>query len=580
MDKTVRLWHTTKKECLCCFKHNDFVTSIQFHPRDDRFFLAGSMDSKLRLWSIPDKSVEFWTQLSEIITSVAFTPDGNTAIAGCLSGQCLFYDTQGLRLKTQLHVKSAHGKNAKGSKVTGIQAIVFPPSDPKGEIKLLVTTNDSRVRVYNLRDKCLELKFKGNENTSSQIRASFSDDAKYVICGSEDKKVYIWPTAPPEKDKDKRPMETFEAHSATVTTAIMAPITTRQLLQFSGDPLYNLCNPPPVTLLSSSESQSSRPTAESGQNLDGSVPPTPLTADFSAKTAKPEESPAYISRAAHLDGNIIVTADYIGRIKVFRQDCAYEKRLRADNMDNSSKKMLNRNSSVATHKSRSSQRNSSSFPNSDRILSWRQSIERGSEQVPTPTRNGFPRSISPRKSLGSSTKRPSNSIPASSTTASVSTSNEPCVNKSSTEIPRETKRSLSSKNLDDDLLMLRDGHSLMFWNKQTYIEQAARTTENERNSDHHSGQFSVDHDNEEHGNGLLRPIPAGLRRKASTGGHSSESRVSVLSSEFSLDPVHRFETTEEDEEVRCTSCGCEHFRARTTAGGARRLECTNCGTLG
>lgn len=33
MDKTVRLWHISRRECLCCFQHIDFVTAIAFHPR-------------------------------------------------------------------------------------------------------------------------------------------------------------------------------------------------------------------------------------------------------------------------------------------------------------------------------------------------------------------------------------------------------------------------------------------------------------------------------------------------------------------------------------------------------------------
>ena len=37
MDKTVRLWHMSRKECLCIFHHIDFVTAIAFHPRDDRY---------------------------------------------------------------------------------------------------------------------------------------------------------------------------------------------------------------------------------------------------------------------------------------------------------------------------------------------------------------------------------------------------------------------------------------------------------------------------------------------------------------------------------------------------------------
>lgn len=64
MDKTVRLWHICRKECLCCFLHIDFVTAIVFHPKDDRYFLSGSLDGKLRLWNIPDKKVFSFTLLT------------------------------------------------------------------------------------------------------------------------------------------------------------------------------------------------------------------------------------------------------------------------------------------------------------------------------------------------------------------------------------------------------------------------------------------------------------------------------------------------------------------------------------
>ena len=589
MDKTVRLWHTSRAECLCCFKHKDFVTSIQFHPRDDRFFLAGSMDSKLRLWSIPDKNVAFWSQLNDIITSVAFSPDGKVAMAGCLTGQCLFFETEGLKYQTQMLVRSAHGRNAKGSKVTCIQAFNYPPNDPTGEVKLVVTTNDSRVRVYNLRDKGLELKLKGNENTSSQIRATISDDAKYVICGSEDKKVYIWSTGPPEKDKDKHPVEMFEAHSAIVTAAIMAPTATRQLLQSSGDPLYNLCNPPPVTLLSRTESQSSRPPTENGRHVNGSVPPTPVTAEFVPKPMKPGESPAYIARSIHPDGNIIVTADYIGQIKVFRQDCAYQKRLHAENWDTSSafsKKVLNRNSSVVTRQSRSSQRDSFTYPTSERILSWRQSIERsnGSHELVgqyTPVRSSFPRGVSPQKSIGLAFPRDQcHSTSAANTTPSISmtnTSNPPSVHKPSLDTAHIHARKATSNMPEDDPLMLRGMQSAKFWDKSQYIEaansiQRVRTTDIDGNSLSGGKNGSIDSVD-----GLLRPDDRDQRR-SSTGGRSSMSRVSALSSDFSSDVGDG--SGEAEEEVRCKNCGGESFRARVAAGGEKRLECTKCGTLG
>lgn len=314
MDKEVRLWHISRQECLCAFKHKDFVTSIAFHPTDDRFFLAGSLDCVLRLWSIPDKSVAFWNQLPDLITAVSFSPDGKQAMAGVLSGLCLFYETEGLKYHTQIHVRSSRGKNAKGSKITGIRTITYPSGDPEGDIKVLITSNDSRVRMYNLRDKSLEMKFRGHENTCSQINASFSEDAQYVICGSEDRKAYIWNTGPIDSEnKDKRPLEIFEAHSDMVTAAVMAPTKARQLLSASGDPIYDLCNPPPVTLLSREESNaSSMPPPDSEKRHSDPI--------CDAQLKKPEESPAYLARCTHTDGNIIITADYLGGIKVFRQD--------------------------------------------------------------------------------------------------------------------------------------------------------------------------------------------------------------------------------------------------------------------
>ncbi|MCJ1474882.1 hypothetical protein MMC13_003542 [Lambiella insularis] len=595
MDKTVRLWHTSRRECLCCFKHNDFVTSIQFHPRDDRFFLAGSLDSKLRLWSIPDKSVAFWTQLTDIITAVAFAPDGKTAIVGCLSGICNFYETEGLSFQTQMHVRSAHGRNAKGSKVTGIQSMTYPPGDPSGEVKLVVTTNDSRVRVYNLRDKGLELKLKGNENKNSQIKGSLSDDGRFVICGSEDKKVYIWSTGPTEKDKDKRPVEMFEAHSAIVTSAIMAPTATRQLLQLSGDPLYELCNPPPVTLFSRSESHSSQPPTENGHNLEGSVPPTPMTAESTLRPAKPEESPAFIARSAHTDGNIIVTADYMGRIKVFRQDCAYRKRHRTDNWETSStisKKMLNRSSSIATRNS-ISRRDSLSHPSSDRIISWRQTIERSNgshEQIngQSAYRSGFHRSISPQKSFGNPSPRlPGQPIMATVNTPSMSistTSNPPSLHKASLDSSNLASQSSPIVDQQSDPLMLQGTQSNMFWNTATYAEQESnhvqrtRTRNNDETSPVAGSGREAHSENTESANGLLRPgfDGQGDRKGSTFSGLSIGTRASLLSSEFSSDGA----AGELEEEVRCKRCGGESFKARVMSGGEKKLVCTECGLLG
>ncbi|KAL9556565.1 hypothetical protein MBANPS3_001793 [Mucor bainieri] len=190
MDKTVRLWHISQKVCLCVFRHLDVVTSVKFHPKDDRFFLSGSFDCRVRLWSIPEKRVAFWNEIpaGNMITAVGFTLDGRTACVGANTGDVFFFETQGLKYNTQILVKNHHHK--RGKKVTGIEPM---PGMPLGEERILVTTTDSRVWIVNMKDKSFVYKYKGVVNLVMQ-KASFSDDGRYIICGSEDGCVYLWCT--------------------------------------------------------------------------------------------------------------------------------------------------------------------------------------------------------------------------------------------------------------------------------------------------------------------------------------------------------------------------------------------------
>ncbi|KAI4871405.1 hypothetical protein NFI96_027831 [Prochilodus magdalenae] len=326
MDKTVRLWHISRRECLCCFQHVDFVTAIAFHPRwagppqdhhravscgqrpvgsvlwaascgqrpvgsvpwaasrgqrpvgsvpwavsrgsvpwqcplgsvpwavsrgsvpwaasrgqrpvgsvpwaasrgqrpDDRYFLSGSLDGRLRLWNIPEKKVALWNEVdgqTRLITAANFCQNGKYAVIGTYDGRCIFYDTERLKYHTQIHVRSTRGRNRVGRKITGIEPL-------PGENKILVTSNDSRIRLYDLRDLSLSMKYKGYVNSSSQIKASFSHDYSFIVSGSEDKYVYIWSTyhdlskfSSVRRDRNDF-WEGIKAHNAVVTSAIFAP---------------------------------------------------------------------------------------------------------------------------------------------------------------------------------------------------------------------------------------------------------------------------------------------------------------------------------------------------------------------
>ncbi|KAI8092053.1 WD40-repeat-containing domain protein [Thamnidium elegans] len=355
MDNTVRLWHTSQKDCLCVFQHLNFVTSIDFHPKDDRFFLSGSMDGRIRIWSIPEKRVAFWNEIpdTKYVTAVGFTLDGKTVIAGSHDGHCYFFETQSLKYNTQISVMNDTSSNRnssskKGPKITGIEVM---PGLPPGDEKILITSNDSRVRLYNMKDKSLMFKYKGVENTCLQIKATFSDDGRYIISGSEDCHTFIWRTeqssvssplhhlqetrtkamsalghvgestlsgfhsfdsnhsSPQQQtriskwlkrrgaddhhssNKIRSRTEYFESHDHIVTTSIFAPTKTRQhIAKSKQDIIYNRT---PLN----SRRMSSASSAGSSNSF------------FS----NPEEE-------VYADGHIIITADYRGIIKVWRID--------------------------------------------------------------------------------------------------------------------------------------------------------------------------------------------------------------------------------------------------------------------
>ncbi|KAM8954333.1 WD repeat-containing protein 44 isoform 2-T2 [Pelodytes ibericus] len=279
MDKTVRLWHISRRECLCCFQHIDFVTAIAFHPRDDRYFLSGSLDGKLRLWNIPDKKVALWNEIdgqTKLITAANFCQNGKHAVIGTYDGRCIFYDTEHLKYHTQIHVRSTRGRNRVGRKITGIEPL-------PGENKILVTSNDSRIRLYDLRDLSLSMKYKGCVNSSSQIKASFSHDFTYIVSGSEDKYVYIWSTyhdlskfTSVRRDRNDF-WEGIKAHNAVVTSAIFAP---NPSLMLSPD--------------TTSERQESESKGEQGET--DNIPSGALKSDHT---------------------EVLLSADFTGAIKVF-----------------------------------------------------------------------------------------------------------------------------------------------------------------------------------------------------------------------------------------------------------------------
>lgn len=157
-------------------------------PQEDRYFLSGCFDNKARVWDIPDGCVISYVQTPVMITAACYNPSGNRAIVGLLNGQCIFYQVnahQQMNYYTQIECRNSRGPMKKGRKVTGIEF------DPEGKC-FMVSTNDSRMRLFSVDNYSRVCKYKGLLNDHLQIKGRFSQDGDYVICGSENGNVYIW----------------------------------------------------------------------------------------------------------------------------------------------------------------------------------------------------------------------------------------------------------------------------------------------------------------------------------------------------------------------------------------------------
>lgn len=172
------------------------------------------------------------------MTAVNFTPDGAAVVVGLYFGQVFFYDCDGLKYITQIMCQNRRGTYKDGRKVTGLifqkvfnnansssvaENVVSNSSNTQNEknrtnkrkgnnsgatnstdsygtstasaaVQLLVTTNDNNIRLIHMTDYSIGCKYKGTVNESMQIKASMSEDGRYIICGSEIGRVLIWNT--------------------------------------------------------------------------------------------------------------------------------------------------------------------------------------------------------------------------------------------------------------------------------------------------------------------------------------------------------------------------------------------------
>ena len=206
VDNDVILWDVSKnKNCLIKkYKHDDYVTCVQFSPTDENIFITGCFDKYIRIYKINDDnkvnkknknmkdisrtitdSFGFFN-IADKITSLSFYPDGSQIAIGTINGKIHVYDllSNKGRYSHNFNCRNRVGKNSLGKKVTSINFI--------NKKNAIISTCDSCVRLVSMDEGKNLSKYKGYVNENGMIRTDIDLSNDIIIAGSEDGYCYSW----------------------------------------------------------------------------------------------------------------------------------------------------------------------------------------------------------------------------------------------------------------------------------------------------------------------------------------------------------------------------------------------------
>lgn len=193
-DKEIILWDTTTGERLCKFptQHRGAITSLQF-PLADRV-VSAARDNTLAVWNVQGNQVQLARPAipsrTGDVTSLGVTPDGK---------RTLFDQGRMLRLLTLPDGDTdAVLQNTSG----GANFTTFAQFSPDG--KLVLSAGSGRIQLWRTPDR----QTRGFElaqlvTTEKPTCAAFSPDGTFLVVGTRDKQVLIWPVRNAKENIDR-----------------------------------------------------------------------------------------------------------------------------------------------------------------------------------------------------------------------------------------------------------------------------------------------------------------------------------------------------------------------------------------
>ena len=177
-------------------QNSDIVHSVAFSP-DGKAIAAGSWDNTVKLWSLDGRELQTFKGHRGGVLSIAFSPDGKTIASGSTDYTLKLWSLDGRELQTF----TGHDDR--------INSIAFSPDG-----KTIVSGSaDNTMKLWSLDGRQLQT-FTGHSDRVNSV--AFNPDGKTIVSGSWDNTMKLW-------SLDGRQLQTFTGHSDRVNSVAFNP---------------------------------------------------------------------------------------------------------------------------------------------------------------------------------------------------------------------------------------------------------------------------------------------------------------------------------------------------------------------